>query len=370
MGCLTNHELPLTFDHLFRDRNRLFWILHISGWLGYAATAWLGALAHEKPESYLMVILATAALGFLATIMMRYLYRRLWTRPVAIIGAVTIATCYVVGLAWRWIQNTLYYNWVKNSWQPETLLDYIGGVLGSFYILLCWSGLYFGIRYYQQLQEQTEATLKATAAAHQAQLKMLRYQLNPHFLFNTLNAISTLILDGANTTANQAVSRLSDFLRYTLDNDPMKRVSLGSELDALDLYLEIEKVRFGDRLIVEKDLSPTAADALVPSLILQPLIENAIKYAISPSEDGGTLRITARVQQSTLVLQVSDSGPGLGNGDKQQKSSGVGLKNTRERLQQLYGDNQAFTLAPNQPSGLMITINIPYEADDADSTDS
>jgi LytS/YehU family sensor histidine kinase len=204
--------------------------------------------------------------------------------------------------------------------------------------LLCWSGLYFGIKYYQQLQEQTEQTLKATAAAHQAQLKMLRYQLNPHFLFNTLNAISTLILDGANETANKAVTRLSDFLRYTLDNDPMSRVTLGSELGAIDLYLEIEKVRFGDRLVIEKAVEEKALDALVPSL---------------------------KVQHNTLVLQLSDTGPGLGNGNNGQKSSGVGLKNTRERLQQLYGENQAFTLAPNEPSGLTITINIPYEEEHA-----
>jgi sensor histidine kinase YesM len=103
----------------------------------------------------------------------------------------------------------------------------------------------------------------------------------------------------------------------------------------------------------------------VPSLILQPLIENAIKYAISPMEEGGALRISARVQQSTLILQLSDTGPGLGNGNNGQKSSGVGLKNTRERLQQLYGEAQAFTLAPNEPTGLTITINIPFEERDA-----
>ena len=143
----------------------------------------------------------------------------------------------------------------------------------------------------------------------------------------------------------------------------MSRVTLGSELNALDLYLEIEKVRFGDRLIVEKSIEAAAQEALVPSLILQPLIENAIKYAISPKEEGGTLKITARVQRGTLIMQLSDTGPGLGNGHGRQKSSGVGLKNTRERLQQLYGDQQAFTLAPNEPSGLRITINIPYEVE-------
>jgi LytS/YehU family sensor histidine kinase len=296
---------------------------------------------------------------------MRYLFRHFWARSPLILAAVMMSTCYVTALGWRWLQNVLYYDWVKNSWQPEELMDYVGGVMGSFYILLCWTGLYFGIKYYQQLQEQTEQTLKATAAAHQAQLKMLRYQLNPHFLFNTLNAISTLILDGANETANKAVSRLSDFLRYTLDNDPMSQVTLGSELTALDLYLEIEKVRFGDRLIIEKTIESPAEKALVPSLILQPLIENAIKYAITPYEDGGTLRISARVQRGVLVMQISDTGPGLGNSESNHKSSGVGLKNTRDRLQQLYGDSQAFTLAPNEPSGLTITINLPFEEGDA-----
>jgi two-component sensor histidine kinase len=359
----------MNIDQLFRDRSRLFWILNIAGWTGYALAAWLGALAHEKPEAYFAVIVVSAISGFLATLPLRLLYRSLWAKSVIVLGSAALLSCYVIAFGWQWLRNVLYYDWVKNNWQPEHLMDYVGGVMGSFYIMLCWSGLYFGIKYYQQLQEQTEQTLKAVAAPHPAQLKMLRYQLNPHFLFNTLNAISTLILDGANDTANQAVSRLSDFLRYTLDNDPMSRVTLGSELDALDLYLEIEKVRFGDRLIIEKDIDDRAEKALVPSLILQPLIENAIKYAITPSEEGGTLRITARVQQGTLAVQLSDTGPGLGNGNNGQKSSGVGLKNTRERLQQLYGDEQAFTLAPNEPTGLTVTINLPFEEEDAKGTD-
>ncbi len=355
----------MNINELFRDRNRLFWILNISGWAGYLIAAWLGALAHEKPESYFDLATATALAGFVATIPMRHLYRRLWSRSVLALGAGMLFTSYVVAIIWWLIHNLLYWDWVKGGWRPEELTSYASGVMGAFYIMLCWSGLYFGIKYYQQLQEQTEQTLKATAAAHQAQLKMLRYQLNPHFLFNTLNAISTLILDGANETANQTVSRLSDFLRYTLDNDPVSRVTLGSELGAIDLYLEIEKVRFGDRLVISKSVEDRALAALVPSLILQPLIENAIKYAITPSEEGGTLRISAKVQHTTLVLQLSDTGPGLGNGDPKLKSSGVGLKNTRERLQQLFGDAQAFTLAPNDPTGLVVTINIPYETDDA-----
>ena len=133
--------------------------------------------------------------------------------------------------------------------------------------------------------------LRAGALAQEAQLKMLRYQLNPHFLFNTLNAISTLILDNQNRTANQTVMRLSEFLRYTLDQDPMKKVTLRQEIEAMNLYLTTEKLRFGDRLQLEYAVEDAALDALVPSLLLQPLIENAVKYAVSPSEKGGAIRI-------------------------------------------------------------------------------
>jgi hypothetical protein len=359
----------VNLDELLRNRQRLFWALNIGGWAGYTIAAWFGALAHEKPDTYFAVIIVTALAGFAATISMRSLYHRLWNRPPAIIALGTIATCYGVAFAWRWLSNSLYWDWVKDGWRPEHTMDFVSGVMGSFYIMLCWSGLYFGIKYYRQLQQQTEQTLKATAIAHQAQLKMLRYQLNPHFLFNTLNAISTLILDGANETANLAVSRLSDFLRYTLDNDPMKRVTLGSELRAIDLYLEIEKVRFGDRLVIEKEFEPQALEALVPSLILQPLIENAIKYAVTPREEGGSIRVSALLQNDMLVIQLADDGPGLGNGGSGHKSCGVGLKNTRERLAQFYGEQQAFTLGPNEPHGLVITINIPYETEDAESAD-
>ena len=164
------------------------------------------------------------------------------------------------------------------------------------------------------LQQQREATLRAATLAQEAQLKMLRYQLNPHFLFNTLDAISTLILDSENRTANQAVMRLSEFLRYTLDQDPMKKVTLRQEIEAMNLYLTTEKLRFGDRLRLEFAVEERALEALVPSLLLQPLIENAVKYAVSPSERGGAIRVEGRARGSMLELAVADDGPGLHTG--------------------------------------------------------
>ena len=136
------------------------------------------------------------------------------------------------------------------------------------------------------LQREKQNALKASTMAHQAHLKMLRYQLNPHFLFNTLNAISTLILMKENDTAEAMVSRLSDFLRYSLDNDPIKKVPLGQEIKALRLYLEIEKVRFGERLEVTWDIEDDCEDAMVPSMILQPIVENAINQAMGEVTSG------------------------------------------------------------------------------------
>ena len=199
--------------------------------------------------------------------------------------------------------------------------------------------------------------------AHEAQLKMLRYQLNPHFLFNTLNAISTLILEQATDDANRMVTRLSSFLRHSLDNDPMKMVTLEQELRALKLYLDIEKVRFEERLQLEIDVEDEARRALIPSLLLQPLIENAIKYGIAQSVDGGCLKIAARVFAGDLLLELSDDGPGVELVDGQiPGANGVGLRNTRERLEELYGTHHSFRLSETEPHGLTIRIRIPFES--------
>ncbi|MFQ3236587.1 MAG: two-component system LytT family sensor kinase, partial [Paraglaciecola sp.] len=191
------------------------------------------------------------------------------------------------------------------------------------------------------------------------------YQLNPHFLFNTLNAISTLILMKDNKTADAMVSRLSDFLRYSLDKDPIKKVPLRQEIEALELYLEIEKVRFEDRLTVIWDIQQNSAQALVPSLILQPLIENSIKYAISKLEEGGCIAISAKVFGRDLMLEVADNGPGahIVNGQLY-RVNGVGVENIQDRLRSLYNNDFSFNVSANQPSGIKVSIRIPFETDE------
>ena len=351
----------MTLDDLRRNRSLLFWGLHTLGWSAYLITQYLGALLYERPVAYLWVVAIAAVGGFLLSAPLRYFYRWLWNqRPLVIVPCV-LGAAWVTALGWRVVINYSYARLVEDWMGKEPWYGVFSGTLSSMYLLLCWSGLYFGIKYYETLQQEREAALKASALAQEAQVKMLRYQLNPHFLFNTLNAISTLVLDGQGKVANQAIGRLSDFLRYTLDQDPMKKVTLRQEMDALNLYLGIEKLRFGERLRLEFDIDDDVQQALVPSLILQPLIENALKYAVAAREEGGRLRIEGRaIDDGKLLLVVQDDGPGLPVGVELGSGRGVGFRNTRERLAVLYGEHQKLAVRFSRP-GLRMEITLPYE---------
>jgi two-component sensor histidine kinase len=352
------------FLSLRTNRNVLFWSLHAAGWAAYGITQYFGALLYEKPASYARVIAASAIAGFLLSMPMRYIYQRLWNRPPRTMILGVLATCYVTALALRFVINLSYKEFIEPDWQARTLFEFFGGALSTTYLLLCWSVLYFGIKFYESQRKQEEALLKAVALAQEAQLKMLRYQLNPHFLFNTLNAISTLILDNQNKKANYAVARLSEFLRYTLDQDPMKKVTLRQELEALDLYLGTERLRFAERLRLEYAVEESAMNALVPSLLLQPLLENSLKYAVSSREQGGLVRIEGRTREGWLELAVIDDGPGLREGTPAGERRGVGLRNTSERLAVLYGENRRFSVSNSNP-GLRVDMALPLELAEA-----
>jgi two-component system, LytTR family, sensor kinase len=349
-----------TLEQIRSNRNVLFWSLHAAGWTAYGVTQYLGALFYEKPSNYARLWLVAAVTGFVLSAPMRYIYRRLWGRAPRTMIIGVLATCYVTALALRMVINLSYKEFVAPDWEMQTLFELFGGALSTAYLLVCWSVLYFGIKFYESQRQQEQALLKAVALAQEAQLKMLRYQLNPHFLFNTLNAISTLILDNQNRKANHAVTRLSEFLRYTLDQDPMKRVTLRQELEALDLYLGTERLRFGERLHLEYAVEEGALDALVPSLLLQPLLENSLKYAVSAREQGGLVRIEGRAREGLLELSVIDDGPGLREGAPVSERRGVGLRNTRERLAVLYGANYRFAVLNSHP-GLRVDMALPLE---------
>lgn len=353
---------------LLRDRNMQFWALQLAGFMGWGLTSLATGLYWGMKPSYNLAVLTGIATGMLLTGVLREAFKGVWARPLWIRFLVLVAGSYVVALLWQASKNVALYEFygfyleAEEKWRPQRWSDYTRGVMSSFYIVLCWSGLYFGIKYYRMLNEERARSLRAMSSAREAQLRMLRYQLNPHFLFNTLNAISTLVLEQETQLANRMVTRLSSFLRHSLDTDPMACVPLEQEVTALCLYLEIEQVRFEDRLRLEQRISPTAARARVPSLLLQPLVENAIKYAIARSEDGGTIRILADVVGDRLEVEVSDDGPGLPAGfELSPDARGVGLRNTADRLQQVYGEEHELHLLPAEPSGLRVLMRLPFE---------
>lgn len=341
-----------------------FWVFQLAGWGFWVLLLSLRDITFV-PREYMFervaVFLVDACIGVMLTTALRYFYRFVWDYPIFLQVAAVVGGSWVASHAWRplkvLITDTDFgaavdistYGWASAS----------NAVPISMSILLLWSILYFCIKYYQLFQHEKEKSLRSEALAHEAQLRMLRYQLNPHFLFNTLNAISTLILIKSNDQANAMVTCLSKFLRYSLEHDPLDKVDLSHELKSLHLYLDIEKVRFEERLRLEVVVDEDAASALVPNMILQPLVENSIKHAIARCEDGGTITIRAeRCDGRKLCLTVEDDGPGSSN---HPTSLGVGLKNIRDRLQEIYGDNHALHSAVKQPRGYLVTVMIPYE---------
>lgn len=346
-------------DSTTATSKRLFWPLQTLGWLGYFVLHFTAAMGDGKPLHYVYASLSVTACGFAITSLLRLGYRRLWGLPIAKMAAAAVGLLVLATLVQMKLYVAIAFSYCDDC-QLRSVFGYLWYFASTLYILLSWSALYFGIKFALQLQQQKEAALRARNAAHAAQIKMLRYQLNPHFLFNTLNAISTLVLDDQRDTAYRMVASLSSFLRHSLDSDPEQQVTLTQEIEALNLYLGIEQVRFGDRLNMAVDIEPAVRDALVPSLILQPLIENAIKHAVTKREEGGRIELSARLDGDMLDLHLCDNGPGFVESDSAASGHArVGLANTRERLRVLYGERQHLSIRNREPEGVDVHVRLP-----------
>lgn len=208
---------------------------------------------------------------------------------------------------------------------------------------------------------ERERLVRAESEAREARLSALRYQLNPHFLFNSLNAASTLVLQGKPTAATRMLAQIGELLRTTLDSDASAEIPLSRELAFVEQYLAIEQTRLGDRLRVTTAISRDTLDAVVPSMLLQPLVENAVRHGVAPLMEGGTIAIESRNHGDHLLMTIKNSGPRTnGNVGQNGISKGIGLANTAERLKTLYGDNQRFSLQSQQAGGYEVTIEIPF----------
>jgi sensor histidine kinase YesM len=368
--------LPFAPTPFFGNKNRAFWQLQAAGWGGAMVLRALSSLANAQPLSFLVIVLIASITGFSISLILAVIYRALINRtPLVTWGVTSIVLALAVSL-YAFIDS-----WVISLYRPQNDANFAQLFLGVFYLDLtllgAWSALYYAINFFLQVEEQNDQLLRLEAQATSSQLAMLRYQLNPHFLFNTLNSISTLVLLKQTEPANAMLSRLSSFLRYTLINEPSGRVTVAQEVETLKLYLDIERMRFEERLRTDFRIEPEASEALLPSLLLQPLVENSIKYAVTPLEEGAQITVAAQLIGQTLRITVSDTGPGLQNSSDPSRvegsnpaavseggetvSTGVGLANIRDRLAQAYGEAHRFEIQDAPEGGAAVVIELPFE---------
>jgi len=253
------------------------------------------------------------------------------------------------------------------GWVRSNILGFPGRInpIAKFHLsyITYWGivGVTQGMAYYRMYREREVAAAQLAAQLAQAQLQALQMQLHPHFLFNTLHAISALMHRDVDA-AEKMLARLSDLLRLTLDSGAQQEVHLKDEMDFLHKYLEIEETRFQDRLTVRTDIAADTLDALVPNLILQPLVENAIRHGIAPRVQPGVVEIRAWQDGGSLRIEVCDDGPGLRPGNGRE---GLGLANTRARLAALYGQRQQFELKPRAAGGVCAALSIPFRTSES-----
>ena len=361
---------------LVASREARFWLLQFAGWLGISLISYVSLnLWYNQPQlTYVLHNVLQSFLGIALSWPLRLVFRSYWGASWAARAVVIVASVMIFALAWAVIRLATF-----EAMTGETNLwaDFGGWYFPSIFIFLCWAAFYHGIKYYQLLQSERDQLLvaeglqkeevlrriSAEAAVKESQLTLLRYQLNPHFLFNTLNSIYALIDQGEAERARTMLLNLSHFLRYSLEHGAEQSVPLAEEVDAANLYLSIEQARFADRLTVEFSITEEVRRALVPSFLLQPLIENAVKHAIAQSEEGGAIRVVAHREETALLLAVEDSGADVAAAKVSQRSSGggLGLKNVQERMTTLYGMQGSLVLGKSDLGGFRVDLSFPFK---------
>jgi two-component sensor histidine kinase len=335
-----------------------FWQLQVAGCVGLYLLVLLSVLPDSNPGEFRHQTIFCATV-FLASSLLRPVCRSLLRRSLpwlsleirsfgwsAAYGAVAAFVSELVKL------HSIRLVWANflDSWLPFSVVFFL------------WCTLYFSTKQWQQAAREKARLVRAESEARAARLSALRYQLNPHFLFNSLNAVSTLVLDGNTQAATRMLAQIGELLRTTLDNDATQEIPLSQELAFIEQYLAIEQTRLGDRLHVDIHVFPETRDAAVPSMVLQPLVENAVRHGVAPSIEGGDIVIETMVLNDCLVMTVRNSAPRIDSASTRddKRSNGIGLTNTAERLRTLYGESQRFTARSLAGGSYEVTIEIPF----------
>jgi signal transduction histidine kinase len=326
---------------------------------------WASALGRALGDWYVFAVLSVPAMWAAS----RFPFAARQWRLALLVHLISGA---VFSLGWMTLRAGLEHWRTRNAIDPVTFSAAFNQALGAtfFWNFLIYWGIIIGqhaFAYYQKFHEREVQSAELETRLTQARLQALQMQLNPHFLFNTLNAISSLMHKDVEE-ADRMIVHLSDLLRYAMESTEAQEVPLRQELDFLDRYLQIQQARFGERLVVRREVAEETLDARVPNLVLQPLVENAIEHGIAPHARVGEVVLRARRREGRLELEVQDNGAGLPPG--QPLVDGIGLSNTRARLLQLYGPAQELRLVNGDGGGLIVRISIPWQAEAAPSEPS
>jgi two-component system LytT family sensor kinase len=288
--------------------------------------------------------------------------RRLLSLLVHLPAAVVLGAAHIAGATLVRMTIEPFDVWSDHS----PFLRQYGDGLSNYFLfdfLVYWSilGVSYAFDYHARYRERESRALQLESQLAQARLEALKMQIHPHFLFNTLHTIAGLVRANKPKPAVDMIAGLSDLLRRALDNAAEHEVALSEEIEFIGTYLDIQKVRFSDRLTVQMKIAPETLNARLPNLILQPLVENAIRHGISIADSAGHLTISANRENGNLLVSICDDGPGLQAGWRMEDCPGIGLANTRKRLEHLYGNNHQFELRNNEVGGVTASLTIPFK---------
>ncbi|WP_233078300.1 sensor histidine kinase [Rheinheimera soli] len=348
------------------SRNQLFWLCQSGGWAVYAVlTALMIKIPSQEPwQLGLPHLLLDTSFGFMLTLLLRAWYRNVsaqHTRSKILWHLLVILLSCLVWTQWKWQTLQWLYGQI---WQSMTWFDFGTWNSASLTILLTWTALYYASKATFETMEQRQKAAEAIHLAKEAQLKMLRYQLNPHFMFNSINAICTLILKQDNQHAVSMLEKLCDLLRYSLYTDPLAKVTVAEEIQILQTYFDVEQCRFRNKLNVSIVADDDVKGLLMPSLLLQPLAENALKHGMRMSQQSYAITVSFSQQNGQLQIRMLDNGSGFAEQPETGStgpSTGIGLHNCEERIALIYPGQSSFSFGNRAEDGAWIQINIPQE---------